>query len=856
MAAAANVTVEWTYPAQEGINSAISTANDGDVLIFPDRVFIFTAAVEVPVDKTLDFCGASTGGTTLMADPNVAKCYLFNVLSNSWGNMEGIENLTFTGASGSGSLGGGTVFCWNVRGGISDCKFIRNAAKDENDGGGGGICCYKFFSGGIRNSNFVSNQADNGVGGAIFCGKLISDVNNSKFLSNWATSGGGIGAIIFGGENTAFADLGGSYFLENYAEQYGGAIFLFQNAYLCALSGDVVFQGNKSHVTGENALHICATNNYDDFFVQSDWRDRLVSESGSDSSSSSDETILFAIGAAEGRTFWNYDPISGNFDTSENFFPALTVQINPDSSQTGTVLFNRYHSDIWFESSADVPGGATVSYGTMVLQNGASFGAGIDNFGRNQHANSGTFTLEKPATLRIVYGQNIEVYDYYYDSSTFEVTSTTKAMPYDSNEMRSEIWAGNTILMGKLQFVLPPNVTEDVPMLSIPQGDVSIGADATIDVGVNDCTATSFSLREGQPVILLDCGGLLTCEKTSFPDCDGGTIPGVRSDYQFHIQRRAHQILATYLGSGSSSSSGSGINARRTKVLGEGWLVGITLLNGGGDLVDLPLLKNVTTFCAFDGNFEWCKTDPQLKLHGASLEVGVADGTGPLTYGLLFEGIFAGSNTKDSWEDTAEITGKGRGRAIGGSAFGVLTFGQDGLNYPRLEVAVRAGRFQNRWAIDDNLDGGHKWSINLSAPYVGIRMGAAHGLLIREQFPLDFYGKLFWSHIFGEEFNGGKVFFRYLNSFRLRLGSRFTYQSNRKLIPWCGAYYEQELAGVTEGTAEGLKISRSTLKGGCAAGELGFSYQPSPKVAVSFSFHGSVGKQKSISAFLNANYEF
>ncbi|MDR3259362.1 MAG: autotransporter-associated beta strand repeat-containing protein, partial [Fusobacteriaceae bacterium] len=90
--------------------------------------------------------------------------------------------------------------------------------------------------------------------------------------------------------------------------------------------------------------------------------------------------------ATNGNTIYFYDPIASNPATVNR---RLKIEINDDPSQTGVILFDTYQSNVYFES----PGiGAKISYGTILLQNGAIFGA---------NDNIGDFTVGENATLAI-----------------------------------------------------------------------------------------------------------------------------------------------------------------------------------------------------------------------------------------------------------------------------------------------------------------------------------------------------------------------------------------------------------------------------------------------------------------------
>jgi predicted outer membrane repeat protein len=858
----ANVAVPWTYPAEDGTLQAVESAGNGDRLYFSESTFVFSEQVSVELDKFLGLCGSEFDGsgrpTTVLQKAEGAEGRFFDFA----GAAGDVSALTFEGEN---SPYGGALSSVVFSGNIQSCVFANNSESAE----GGAVFC-KCFEGNIQSSFFINNSS--GTDGGALCVEginspiqyFIGNIQNSIFSGNSTANGGRGGAIYFdkfcSEDGDDQADLGGSYFLGNSAGILGGALYASVDAQLAARSGDVIFQRNLAD-GHPNGMHFANLNN--------------------------GQRIL--IGAAEGHTFWNYDPIwSGTSDGEKLAHQNLFLEINANSGETGTVLFDRHRSDIWFQGA----NGATVFNGTLALQNGASFGASESNVW-GFPANAGRFTLKESATLRIAYGQDIKRYE--FNESTFKLESTLESVPYDPDSMRSGIYAGIADLLGNLQFILPLNVTTNTPMLSIPFGEVTVSPSTIIDVGVSPYGDGPFALSEGQSVTLLDCASL-DCERTTFPNCDGSSIPNVRTGYHFSVLQDGNRILAKFLGTGSgssssgsssstasssisgsssiassssssgesfssgssgsaaSSSSGSDVGAIRRKILGEGWLAGVALVNGGGDRLEFPVAKSVATFCSLDGSLEWHRENPHLKAHGTSLAAGLTGAAGPLTCGLFFEGIFARTDSGKEWDGEWEISGRGQARAIGGGAFLLIDFEWASVDCPRIEVAIRTGRLRNRWNVKDS--SGNGLAFDGTAPYVGIRLGAAYGLLWKEKFPINFYGKCFWSHLFSEEFEGEGIFFRYLDSFRLRLGGRLTYPADRRLVPLFGAYYEQELAGTAVGSAEGSKIPQATLRGGSAAGEGGFSYRPISHVAVDLLVRGSAGRESGISASIVGKYEF
>ncbi|MDR0678735.1 MAG: hypothetical protein LBF24_00575, partial [Puniceicoccales bacterium] len=901
------ITVGSTEPAQNGISSALNRAGYGDVLIFSSKDYPFEGDSEISIAEELiqniiffgngarlikksDYaerffcftgqCMNSLDGISFCCESNTPAIesdggaiysqegFFDCDNGKSISNCSFIQNLTrlrggaiasydsFAGAvagvfagviensqfSSNGAVGdGGAIFCCeDFSGSIQGSTFIDNFVDEANDtyfsSRGGAISCGGNFTGTIQQSIFARNrsaESDNPeyfqCGGALYCANNLSgNVTGSVFAKNYAANSGG--AIYCNGDlatdEGACVDLGGSYFLGNTAGVFGGAIYCRTNARFEARSGDVIFQGNSP-----GGLHFA---------------------------NKGDEKVV-AIGATEGRTFWCYDSIGGNIAVEEDpkFNVNLTIQINPEPDQTGTVLFDTRQQGIWFEGES----GTTVFNGTMALQNGASFGGKCETYPVfHDQPNAGIFTLCESATLRIAYGQDIQIYS--FDESTLQVKSQTQSMPYDPQDpVCSEIVAGAVNLLGKLHFVLPPNVTENAVILKIPNGEVTVASSATIDVGINSCTSESFALCEGQSVVLLECQSLQL--HTNFPNCDGETIPGVRSDYQFRIQQDGNRILAEFLstaenssggdsssfydsssansgsdssansGFGSSANSGfgsstsdissssgeSGVTDDPRKALCGGWLVGVALLNGSGDRLEISQIGKTTAFCTVGGGAERCEVGSAIELRENSLVAGLVGRSGPFTFGPFLEGAATKSDTENLVDGELERSGSGQAQLLGGGLFLRLDLPQMGSGRIFGEIIGRAGILNNRW---DGEDEAADMSFSGSKmPYFGGRAGLGCRWRDPWGYAMEFYGRYSWSHLNETDLQEETFSFRPVDSHRARLGYSMVYPSDKMLAPWFGGYYEWELAGTAK--LDQGEVPWSSLRGKRFVGELGLT---------------------------------
>ncbi|MDR1777876.1 MAG: autotransporter-associated beta strand repeat-containing protein [Desulfovibrio sp.] len=337
---------------------------------------------------------ASIGGDDL--GDGGGAVYSFGVFSG------GISDSVFLNNTTSGGGGGGALFIsYDFSGGISNSIFSGNIASHGNGAGGAVYIPEGTFSDGISNSIFSGNTAGD-FGGAIFvghdftgnisysvfsqnraiaegggaiaiglpAGSLDGDISNSVFSGNTAGDGGAMavaGALANTARAGGYADLSGSKFLDNHASGSGGALSLGNGSMLAALTPaeDVVFQGN----TAGGAANALAYGG----------------------------SLGLGLGAAVGNTLWFYDPVQGSGDITINATAATLG---------GTVVFDQHKSA--------VTGSTTVENGTMVLQNGAIFGA---------NGNGGTFILDATATLKVAYDRERTLYIPVYGDETGQVNA-------------------------------------------------------------------------------------------------------------------------------------------------------------------------------------------------------------------------------------------------------------------------------------------------------------------------------------------------------------------------------------------------------------------------------------------------
>ncbi len=157
-----------------------------------------------------------------------------------------IQNLSFTNGNSSGQRfdggGGGAVFARGGRLRIVNSVFAGNRCeRDGPDLGGGAVRAlsqYHDLPVYVVNSRFTTNVCSNG--GALSSIGVSWTVLNSQFLANRGvgiganpaqrgTPGGGSGGAIYNDGDRMTLSVDGSSFVDNHANEGGGAIFFVSN---------------------------------------------------------------------------------------------------------------------------------------------------------------------------------------------------------------------------------------------------------------------------------------------------------------------------------------------------------------------------------------------------------------------------------------------------------------------------------------------------------------------------------------------------------------------------------------------------------------------------------------------------
>jgi outer membrane autotransporter protein len=246
----------------------------------------------------------------------------------------------------------------------------------------------------------------------------------------------------------------------------------------------------------------------------------------------------------------------------------------------------------------------------------------------------------------------------------------------------------------------------------------------------------------------------------------------------------------------------------------------------------------------------------------AGLVSGLDTAPGRLTLGAFIEYGNGSYDTYNSFSSAAAIHGDGDIYYMGGGLLGRLDFNPTGPGHFYGETSLRAGGVHNQYASSDLRTGsGLPAAYDSSSAYYSLHLGGGYEWDFAEFASLNIYGKYFWTRQEGDEVtlsSGELVSFAAMDSSRVRLGGRLTYNGSAMFKPYAGAAWEYELAGEADASTNGFSIDAPSLRGASAVGELGMVFKPSAGLPLSLDLglQGYAGKREGVSGSLLVKLEF
>lgn len=225
---------------------------------------------------------------------------------------------------------------------------------------------------------------------------------------------------------------------------------------------------------------------------------------------------------------------------------------------------------------------------------------------------------------------------------------------------------------------------------------------------------------------------------------------------------------------------------------------------------------------------------------------------------LLAPVIEYGYGNYDAYLDEG-THGQGKSRYYGMGIVFRNSF-SDGRFY---EGSLRGGRLNVDYSTNDYVYNGQKTHehFDSSTFYAGVHFGVGREVNWKPRHKITYYGKFFYTHTGAEDIrlsNGQLYHTSHVNSERLRLGIRDSYEADNKNKLYWGVAWEHEFDGSAYATYDGLRTDTPRLRGNSYMLELGWVLKPKGNDHLSFdlSATGWLGRQRGVTGRFGINWMF
>ena len=302
----------------------------------------------------------------------------------------------------------------------------------------------------------------------------------------------------------------------------------------------------------------------------------------------------------------------------------------------------------------------------------------------------------------------------------------------------------------------------------------------------------------------------------------------------------------------------------QTDLIAENRAVAAAFVNQGADIAadSLRLLDDgyhygTQTFGAVYGNRSQYDVASDIKINGWSEIAGFGNihevKGGRLAWGVFYEN---GTGNYRTWNTFNNEMFRGDGSLLynGGGAAIRLTK-DSGMYY---EASFRAGTLSSSMSNAVKDGNGNSYGFDSDSTYWGAHVGAGK-LIQRGSGQWDIYGKYFHTDIDGDcfEIGGDRFSFDSVTSDRLRLGARYTADTDKAWSLYCGAAYEYEFSGDSRMKAGQFDAPEQSLQGSTVFGEIGtvWGRKDSPW-SMDVNLRGYAGEREGFSGMVQLAYAF
>ena len=495
--------------------------------------------------------------------------------------------------------------------------------------------------------------------------------------------------------------------------------------------------------------------------------------------------------------------------------------------------------------SSDIYGGYTgmgnANSNSILIESGT---IGGDIYGGNTGygtANNNSITIRGAVNLsgRTIYGG-----------------SSSSGNAKTGNTLRFENTGGNIKAIKNIDVLGVSALADNSKALTITNGAADDLANTTVRL-----IAADDGLQVGKQITLLTANAGVITNSTALDQSSLKKSSNKFISYDFEeVKGLSNQIAVTVTGKEADTA-----NAR---ALAESRIAGVALLNQSSDLLidqgfgavkfnGEGVAKDTYGFAIMGGSSIRYNTGSFVKANGFSLIAGLAQKTtmdnGVWHWGAFFENGHSNYSTHNDGVDGA-VRGDGDATYNGGGILARF----DSASGMYGEASMRAGIIKNKF-------GGFAYNGGIGSyedrsTYYGAYLGLGQQRQLSKNTSLDIYGKYFYIHQQGSDFEvlGEQVTTAAVKSSRMQIGGRLTKQLTADVSYYGGVAWEYEFDGAADMAVAGADLAAPSLKGSSGIVEMGIRLKPSKtgKITLDLGAQGHFGKRRGFSGGLQINYSF
>lgn len=286
-------------------------------------------------------------------------------------------------------------------------------------------------------------------------------------------------------------------------------------------------------------------------------------------------------------------------------------------------------------------------------------------------------------------------------------------------------------------------------------------------------------------------------------------------------------------------------------------VTGHDLVVDGLNAMEQDQLFGVKTFAIVEGHDSSYDVADDLKVNGWNGLYGVGNireyKDGDLSYAAFFENGTANYRTFNSF----------MGESIRGDGSLVYNGGGIAGRYKKhngfyTEASFRAGWLKNELKNMFRDGNGNIYGYKTEGPYYAFHMGAGKIIDLEDDRDLDLYVRYYHTYNDGDTFTvaGDRFEVDSITSDRIRIGTRYHVNNDKKFSTYYGLAWEYEFNGDADVRVNGQKLPVESLQGSSAFAEVGFVQRHESPWSWEGRVRGYIGEREGISGLLRVTYSF